>query len=121
MVIKLGSNDSKPQNWAHQAAYVADYIELIQSFRALPNKPTVWICTPVPAYPGNWGITDTVMKNEVIPLIDQVSQQSDAPIIDLYTSLSDQPQLFPDTVHPNAAGARVIAGTIAKRITEPTQ
>jgi len=117
VVIKLGTNDSKPGNWKYKAEYVPDYVELIKSFQKLESKPTVWICYPVPAYPGRWGITDKVMKEEVMPLIDEVAKKADVKIIDLYSALSDKKQMFPDTVHPNAAGAKLIAETISTVIT----
>lgn len=117
VIIKLGTNDSKPENWKHKAEYVPDYVELIESFQKLESKPTVWICYPVPAYPGRWGITDKVMKEEVIPLIDEVAKQAGVKIINLYSALSDKKDMFPDTVHPNAAGAKVMAETIAEVLT----
>ncbi len=117
VIIKLGTNDSKPQNWKHKAEYVADYITLIKSFRELDSNPKVWICYPVPAYPGRSGITDRVMKEEVMPLIDKVSKQADVKIIDLYSALSDKKEMFPDTVHPNAKGAKLIAEIISAKIT----
>ena len=117
VIIKLGTNDSKPVNWEHKAEYITDYIELIERFRKLESKPAVWICYPVPAYPGRWGITDKVIKEEVIPLIDEVAKQADVEIIDLYAALSDSKEMFPDTVHPDAAGAKVMAETIAQALT----
>jgi len=116
VIIKLGTNDSKPQNWKYKDEYVSDYVELIRSFQELESSPNVWICYPVPAYPGRWGITDTVMKDEVIPLIDEVSRQTRAEIINLYAALSDKAELFPDSVHPNAAGAKIMAEVIAEKI-----
>lgn len=118
VVIKLGTNDSKPKNWKHKAEYTANYIELIQSFQKLPSQPKVWICYPVPAYPGRWGITDKVMKEEVMPLIDDVAKASKVDIIDLYKALSGKKELFPDSVHPNAAGAKIMAETILPIITK---
>ncbi len=116
VIIKLGTNDSKPQNWKHKADYVADYVALIKSFQELDSKPTVWVCYPVPAYPGRWGITDKVMKEEVMPLIDEVAKQAGVKIIDLYTALSDKKAMFPDSVHPNAAGAKLMVETIREAI-----
>lgn len=117
VIIKLGTNDSKPQNWKHKDEYVSDYVELIQSFQKLKSKPTVWICYPVPAYPGRWGITDKVMKGEVMPRIDEVAKKANVKIIDLYVALSDKKALFPDSVHPNAEGANLMAKAIAGTIT----
>ena len=39
-----------------------------------------------------------------------------ATIIDLYTALSGKQELFPDKIHPNAAGAKLMAETIAKSV-----
>jgi acyl-CoA thioesterase-1 len=116
VVIKLGTNDSKPQNWKHKAEYVADYVALIKSFQELESKPTVWVCYPVPAYPGRWGITDKVMKEEVMPLIDKVAKEAGVRIIDLYAALSNKKDMFPDRVHPNAAGAKVMVKTISEAL-----
>ena len=117
VIIKLGTNDSKPQNWKHKDDYVADYVDLIESFRKLKSKPRVFICYPVPAYPGRWGITDKVMKEEVMPRLDEVAKKSGCKVIDLYSALSDKKEMFPDRVHPNADGATVIAKVIASTIT----
>jgi len=118
VVIKLGTtNDSRPVNWQYKSEFVSDYIDLIKSFRNLESKPVVWICYPAPAYPGRWGITDKVIKEEVIPLIDEVARKADVKIIDLYSALSDKKEMFPDTVHPTAAGAKIMAETIAEAIT----
>ena len=112
VIIKLGTNDSKPQNWKHKADYVADYLDLIEGFRKLESKPQVFLCYPVPAYPGRWGITDKVMKEEVMPRLDEVAKKSGCKVIDLYSALSDKKAMFPDRVHPNAAGASVIAEVV---------
>lgn len=117
VIIKLGTNDTKPQNWAHKDEYAADAKALVEEFSALPSKPKIYLCHPVPAYPGNWGIRDEVIKNEVVPLIDKVAKETGATVIDLYSALSDQAALFPDKVHPNAAGAKIMASTIAKALT----
>jgi len=116
VVIKLGTNDSKPRNWKHKEEYVADYMELIESFRKLGSKPVVWLCYPVPAYPGRWGITDKVMKEEVMPRLDEVAKKSGCKVIDLYSALSDKKEMFPDLVHPNAKGATLIAEAVSSAI-----
>ena len=116
VVIKLGTNDSKPHNWKHKEEYVADYVALIESFRKLGSKPVVWLCYPVPAYPGRWGITDKVMKEEVMPRLDEVAKKSGCKVIDLYSALSDKKEMFPDLVHPNAKGATLIAEAVSSAI-----
>jgi acyl-CoA thioesterase I len=121
VIIKLGTNDTKPQNWKYQDDFIADYKQMILELSASNMPPRIWLCTPVPAYPGNWGIDDGRIRAGVIPKIEQVSKDTGLPVIDLYRALSARPKLFPDKVHPNAEGAKEIAktvySTLAPRVT----
>jgi acyl-CoA thioesterase-1 len=112
VIIKLGTNDTKPQNWKYKDQFAADYVDMIDRFAKLPSKPRIWICKPVPAYGQRWGISETIIKNEVIPLIDRIARSKHVPVIDLYGPLSDKAELFPDQIHPNAEGAFDIAKVI---------
>ncbi len=58
IVIMLGTNDTKPRNWKHEDDFVADYKAMIKELSALASKPKIYLCSPVPAYPGNFGIDD---------------------------------------------------------------
>jgi acyl-CoA thioesterase-1 len=113
VVIMLGTNDSKPQNWALEAEFVSDYEWLIESFRILPSQPQIWICKPVPAFRENFSIRPEVIRDEVLPLVEQIGREENVPVIDLYTALSDATALFPDGIHPNAEGAGLMAQAIA--------
>jgi len=116
VVILLGSNDSKPYNWQYKDNFVADYTALITSYRALESNPQIWIAYPTPAFPGMAGISNTTIIEEIIPLINIVAQNTGVGVIDLYTPLSSKGDLFPDTVHPNAEGATIIAQTVYSAI-----
>ncbi len=117
IVIKLGTNDSKPQNWRHAAEFAADLRAMIDHFRALPARPRIWLCLPVPVYESRWGINEAVVGGQVIPHIKQVADEKNVPVIDLYVALSEKADFFPDKIHPNTAGARVIAQTIYAALT----
>ncbi|MGE5611622.1 MAG: GDSL-type esterase/lipase family protein [Bacillota bacterium] len=117
VIIKLGTNDTKPQNWKYKDEYVADYEDLIGQFRKVNPAVRVYACLPVPAFPGNWGIREAVIKGEVIPRVRQVAKESHVQLIDLYAALEGKKELVPDTVHPNAKGAGVMARTIYKVLT----
>ena len=112
VVIKLGTNDSKPHNWKHHAEYMADLESMIDHFRGLPSKPKIWVCLPVPVYQDRWGINKKTVAGEVIPMIRTVTSKMKAPTIDLHSALSGRPELFPDKIHPNGDGARLMAETI---------
>jgi lysophospholipase L1-like esterase len=117
VVILIGSNDTKPKNWVHHDEFEADYKEMVETFKNLESKPRVFICRlpPVPA-PGNYGINEANLDLE-IPMIDQVAHDEGVGIIDIHAALVDKPELLPDHVHPNTAGAGVMARTVADVLT----
>ena len=116
VIIMLGTNDSKPQNWEYKDDFISDYLFLIDSFAQLSSNLEIWICKPVPVFSELGGITDTIVQNEIVPLIDEIAQQRDVQVIDLFTALSGASDLFPDGVHPNAQGAELIAKAIVHAI-----
>jgi len=118
VIIKLGTNDTKPNNWKHKAEFKPNYVEMVKVFQGLESKPAVWVCYPIPVYPERWGINDKTVKGEIIPLIDEVARETGAQVIDLYKPMADKAELVPDKVHPNAAGATVIAETIVAAISK---
>jgi acyl-CoA thioesterase I len=119
VVICLGTNDTKPQNWKHADGFEDDYKALVKQFAALPGSPKVYACLPVPAYPGAFGIDDTRIKLGVVPKVKAVAKELELPVIDLYDELSGKKNLFPDTVHPNAQGAAKIAKAVHAALTKP--
>jgi acyl-CoA thioesterase I len=117
VVIKLGTNDSKPQNWKHKQDFAADARAMALAFREVNPSARVFLCLPVPAYPGNFGIRDEVIKGEQLPVLRNVAKETNATLVDLYAALSDKKEMFPDKVHPNAEGATVIARTVCTALT----
>ena len=116
VLIKLGTNDTKPYNWKYKAEYESDYIALVKSFQALSSRPIVVPMKAVPAFPDHWGITDSIIRLELNPKIEKIANQLDLPMIDLYTPLIEMEDLFPDRIHPTAEGATIIAQTIKDRL-----
>ena len=121
VVIMLGTNDSKPQNWGgFSAQFPADYSDLIDHYRALPSHPLVFCCLPCPVYgAGNFGITSPVVQTGVIPAILQVAGAKAVPLIDVNSALSGLPGDFPDNVHPNDAGYALLAQAVYGPIHPP--
>ena len=117
VLFKLGTNDSKPQNWAHKGEFVQDYLDLIAEFRDhMPKDGKVYVILPVPVTRVNFGITPDVMNNEQRLMLFEIIQKSGAEVIDLYTPLMDRSELLPDGVHPNAEGLSIMARVISRRI-----
>ncbi len=112
VVIKLGSNDTKPQNRTNITEFATDLAAMVDAFAALPAKAKIYLCMPAPVYKTQWGINEESLTTEVIPAIRKVSAEKKLTTIDLHTALAGQKELFPDNIHPNAAGARVLAETV---------
>jgi acyl-CoA thioesterase I len=113
IVLALGTNDSKPENWRFRSEFAGDLAAMIGHFRAARPKPRVWVCLPPPVFvPAGAGISDPVMTRGIAPLIRRVARKLQAPLIDLHRPLRRHPELLPDGVHPSAAGAKVIAQTV---------
>jgi len=117
VIIKLGTNDTKPPNWQFKDNFEEDYVDLINEFAELPSHPTIWICLPLPVYSNDWGIRDAVIRTEIIPAIRTIARAQYVPVIDLYHPFRKQMHLFPDNVHPNAQGAFLMAKIIYQAIT----
>ena len=58
VIIKLGTNDSKPNNWRQKNAFIGDYLRMIDSFRKLESQPVVWLCKAVPVFPEQPRVSD---------------------------------------------------------------
>ncbi len=109
VIIKLGTNDSKPQNWQFSTDFSQDYSDMVQSFKALASKQRILLALPVPVFvPEKWGIRDSIVRDGIIPLIKEVANETKCQYIDLYTPLLPYKWAFPDAVHPNSIGASVM-------------
>ncbi|MEY5005234.1 MAG: hypothetical protein RI969_322 [Verrucomicrobiota bacterium] len=116
VIIMLGTNDTKPQNWQHEAEFAADYRELVKSFQSVKSKPKVFVCRPVPVPgKGNYGINEENVQKE-IPRVDALAQELGCGVIDMHAALDKFPEMLPDRVHPNTAGAGEMAKAAAQAI-----
>ncbi|HZZ73083.1 MAG TPA: GDSL-type esterase/lipase family protein [Pirellulales bacterium] len=116
VVLKLGTNDTKPQNWSHKDEFVASAKEIIDAFKKANPHVVIYVCYPVPAFPSNYGIRDEIIKNEVLPLLKEVAADEKTEVIDLYSAMAEHGKLFPDKVHPNDEGYGLIAAAVQKAL-----
>ena len=117
VIIMLGTNDTKPQNWKFKDQFAADYKGMLGQFAKLPSKPRIYVCRPVPVPgSGNFGINEAGVKAEA-PMIDQIAEDLKAAVIDMHAALQAHPEMLPDRVHPNTAGATLMAKAAYKALT----
>ena len=109
-------NDTKPQNWAHKDAFAADYRDLVRQFQDLPSHPRVYACRPCAVFgDGAFGINAPALAEE-LPILDAVAADLRLPVIDIFEATKNRPDVFPDRVHPNNAGAVILAETVYRAI-----
>jgi lysophospholipase L1-like esterase len=122
VVLGLGTNDSKPFNWAHAAEFERDYAALVESFVGLESRPRVFICPPPPAFlPSRFTVDGAVIKSGIVPRIEAIARRRNLPLIDLHGVFEGRHRLFPDGVHPDEEGTLLLAQTVcaALRATAP--
>ena len=115
VVIALGTNDSKNFNW-NAERFEKDFQAMIDTLRTLKPGPRIYVCLPPPVFKMAWSIDDSTIVHGVIPIILKLKKTNDFTLIDLNHSMRGRPELFPDGVHPDEAGARVMAGIIAAEL-----
>ena len=115
IIIKLGTNDTKPYNW-NATRFARDYQSLIDTFNTMGSKPEIFLCLPVPVFKTKSRINDSTVINGVIPVIESVAKANKLPVIDLYHGLLNQGANFPDSIHPNEQAVKVMVKIIADEI-----
>lgn len=113
VVIKLGTNDTKPHNWVHMSEFKKDLEQMIKSL----GKAKIILCTPIPAFKKSWNINDSIIVNDIIPIQQEVARKHGLKVIDLHTLMANDEELvIPDGIHPNEKGAAKMAEIIAGAI-----
>ena len=118
VVLMLGTNDSKGYNWVHKKDFAGDLKTMLDALQALPSKPRIYLCKPIPALKDSWTISESVITGEIVPMLEKaVKKEKLEGIIDLHAALEGHPEMMQDDgIHPNAAGVRKMAETVAKVI-----
>ena len=134
VIIKLGTNDSKPENWQYGQEFEQDLMAMIDQLCPMvpvlnkKGKPTkkmvrsqqtkIYLCTPIPAFKPTWNINDSVIVNGIIPIINKVAAREGLNVIDLHSLFKDEDgkQMQSDGIHPTDKGAAQMARIIGERV-----
>ena len=113
VTIMLGTNDCNHTNSdAVRANYENDYREMIGLFQNMSSQPRIALCYPPPAYDIDFRL-DSLIREEIIPIIDKIGDELHLEVIDTYHNVDDYPENYPDKLHPNKAGVQTLAQIIA--------
>ena len=123
IIISLGTNDTCGGTracWDHKNDFPGDYIDLIDSLRAIPSKPQIFLCAPSPMVIETPGLDSTRIADlrerqprlqELISIVKKIAVEKKTKFVDLNSPMANKPEWFTekDGVHPNIAGYRFIA------------
>ncbi len=121
VTIKLGTNDSRLPYRLQIDSFMADYKTLIHSFQHLPTHPRIILLLPVTSY-----LADTMRQTEqaiaklILPRIRQVAYEEKLELVDMHSITAGMPATFPDSLHPDPAGAAIIAKRLYETIIHKT-
>lgn len=116
VLIKLGTNDTKPQNWKHRTEFESNYQTLINSYKALDSHPRIILLTPIRCFlTDESSINAKHIENFIRPMVEEIARKNNLEIIDMSNLFGNQWQahLMPDKIHPSAIGAGMMAKEIA--------
>lgn len=131
VIVMLGSNDTKTENWrngANAQRYEDDLRALIEAYQALPSEPLVIVgLSPVIGEGGAFGDTATVnqlIRTQINAIQRKVAEALSLPIVDAYAATEGKPELFEkdaensggDGIHFNNTGYGVLAEVFGEAV-----
>ena len=118
VLIMLGTNDTKRRNWDPNI-FRRDYTELVKTYMALPARPRVILIAPIrihlPFKIPVLGLYPETMEESVRPAIREIAAKLGLELVDLVDLFPDSTYMM-DGVHPQAAGARLLAEAIYRSV-----
>ncbi|WP_125042226.1 GDSL-type esterase/lipase family protein [Bacteroides faecalis] len=120
VIIKLGTNDSKPENWEYKDEFQLDLEYMVRTFKHCGSKPKIILCRCIPAGNNLYGIRNDVITKEIYPIQRKVAKKFHLKLVDLYTPFEqkvDSTYYVWDNVHLNKKGSCILAGYIYRAIT----
>ena len=119
VIILLGTNDSKENNWISDKAFREQYRELVAEYQALSSRPRILLCTPPCAFSASncfFRMMNDAKFDRIPKIADQIraaAEENGLELVDLYALTAGRRELLgPDGLHPSSAGAIKIAERI---------
>ncbi len=116
VVLMLGTNDTKNNNWRYISDFLEDYRRIVDSLQHLASRPRVIVCTIPPIFLSPNSVLDVEHVTQVNRMIRSVAAESGAEFLNVHQMLAGKSNLFIDGIHPNALGAVELAGIIYSKI-----
>ncbi|MGB0993853.1 MAG: GDSL-type esterase/lipase family protein [Akkermansiaceae bacterium] len=109
VICNLGINDIMDWGRFGKADFVSDYRELIQAYKTLNTYPRVIVWDKLaPLFKGQKFYGDPQLKS-INAAITTAAKLEKIDTLDMATPFKGKGEMFPDHIHPNADGAKIIA------------
>jgi lysophospholipase L1-like esterase len=115
VLIMLGTNDSRGDNWKGVLPFSADYHKLVAHYRLLESSPRVYLLTPPALFRVGrsarvrYGMSEVAIQ-EICGAIKNLAHELGCDVIDIHAATVRHPEAFRfDGVHPGKVGATLIA------------
>lgn len=110
VICNLGINDIDACRQGKWDEFTPDYIDLINAYNALPLKPKIFIWNKLAPLEEAHRCFKWTEPFSMRLHLNEIIRQSGVFSIDMFSPMIGRPGLFlADAIHPNAAGAKVIA------------
>ena len=114
VIVMLGTNDTKKANWDPEV-FRRDYRQIVESYQELPSIPRIVLVAPIRIFLLKGlhllGLYPETMEEGVRPAIREIAADMGLELIDLKDLFTDT-RYCRDGVHPQKAGARMLAEAI---------
>lgn len=126
LVISMGSNDSKPENWKGEEAFKAAFQEYVERFLVEGKEQKVFICTTAKCWFPE-GVTEGTTNYDLQPavcdqmaqIMVQVAEENGWYLVDLHAETAAHREWYlEDCVHFNNEGAAGYAKVVYEAIAE---
>lgn len=124
VLIKLGTNDTKPQNWKDEKHFMEEYQTLIDTYRSLDSHPQVILLTPVRCFLTEKNtVSPRIIEEKVRLVVEQLAYDNGLGIINLHNLFGNQwdQVIMPDRLHPSSIGAGAMARKIGDHLLNAVQ
>lgn len=119
-VIHLGINDTDPRDWPlHQDDFIPDYCALVDSVREANPKCRVVLALMTPLSDRHHRFLSGTRDwhRNIQQCIRRVAELKHCELVDFYTPFKHRPELFPDRIHPNKEGYKMLAEVVCRYLT----
>lgn len=114
VIMMLGTNDTKRANWDPEV-FRRDYRRIVEDYQELPSNPRIVLVAPIRIFLLKGlhllGLYPETMEEGVRPAIREIAADMGLELIDLKDLFTDT-RYCRDGVHPQKAGARMLAEAI---------